>query len=309
VNSIPETCDINSIAIQPAGIEDRAALALLVPEYRHLVETGWGLVALKGEEPTRTIVGAVLLSNRYADSEQATLGIRLNMLRPWFDTELPQRLLQPARAAASEWGARRLRLLEHVPIDGPEAALFKRLGFTEADTFDTFDLDLQEAIDGWRYALDLIDSRLKGLVEYEMVPLEEHHARPVGNAWARWIGGDAEEHHDTIIRGIAGLPSAIDPRYSRIALQEGKVVGMALCAVEEEALHVKAVAVAPDSRLTGVQTRLLMEFGVPALEAGAKIQRFEAGRLQPDTQRVARRLGATLVASKICFEFDLVKST
>ena len=305
MSSTPDTSDLDAIAIESAEVEDRAALALLMPDYRHLVETGWGLVGLKGKEPTRRIVGAIVLSTRYIDSEHAVLGMRLNMLQEWMEGELADRLLQPALAAATEWGARRLRLLEHVPIDGPEAALFKRLGFTEADTFDTFELELQKAVDGWQYVHDLIDRRLTGLLEYEIVPLEEKNVKPVARAWSKWIGGNAEEHQDTILRGIAGFPGPVDPRYSRIALHEGNVVGLALCSIHEDVMHVHAVAVAPNSRMMGVQTHMLVEIGTPALESGAKVQRFDAGRLQPDTQHLARRLGATLVSSKICFDFEL----
>ena len=306
MNSNSDTNNGKNIEIQPAQHHDRAALALLAPEHRSLVESCWARVALEGNQHDRPIVGAVMLTNRYVNSPKAALGIRLNMLPQWYETDLPNQLLEQAVTAAREWGAKQLHMLEHIPNDGERAALFRRLGFSEADTFDAFELDLKEAIEGWQYVHKLLEKTFKNSPQFDIREIEERYARPIALAWAKWIGGQAEDHVDSIIRGIAGLPSVVDPKFSRIALLDGKLVAMALCRIKDMKLYVEALAVAPDSRLSGVQTQMLVELAIPALEAGAKVQYFEAGRSQPDTQRVAKRLDATLVASKIEFHKDLM---
>ena len=301
----PENMIDGEIVIEPAQMIDRAALYLLAPESRHLIETGWALVALHGQGEERAVVGAVILTTRYVTNDEATLGIRLNMLPKLFETELPHRLLQPALDAAREWGAQGVRVLTHIPTEGIRATTFKQLGFVEADTFDCFELDLKETIDDWNYAENLIKRTFKDIPEYEIVPLHDGLTRPVARAWSNWIGGQMEDQVDLITRSIAGLPSSIETNYSRVALLDNEVIGLALGRVHNDAWHVDALAVRPDSRLTGVQNGMLAQAGTNAVNAGATKMIFEAGRLQPNTQRVASRKKAKLLTSKVAFVRDL----
>jgi len=305
MTSLHDTSELGPVSIEPATTADRAAISLLVPHYRHLVETGWGLVALAGEGASRSVVGVVLLSNRYVDPTRAAIGIRLNVMKFLMDSRVPEQLLEQALVSVEEWGARSLRVLEHVDEDGEEALLFKRLGFRESDTFDSFELDLKETIEGWRYAEDVIGRNFKESGAVEIQGLDERHIRKVAACWAGWIGGNPEEHLDMLVRSIAGIELRIDPVYSRVVTLDGNLVGIALCCVEQDALKVHALAVDPKTRMTGIQTKMLLDLAVPAFEAGARTQFFEAGRSQPDTQRVAKRLDARLVKSRICFERDL----
>jgi GNAT superfamily N-acetyltransferase len=149
---------------------------------------------------------------------------------------------------------------------------------------------------------------LRGTQEVELHELNEQATPRIAQFWSTMIGGQTEELNDTLVRALAGLDAQVDPRFSRYATCRGAVVGIALCAVKDNALKTIAIAVAKPLRLQGIQTQLLAEVGQAALAQGATLQVFEAGRRQPDTQRLASRKKATCRASRVAFQLDLART-
>jgi GNAT superfamily N-acetyltransferase len=290
------------IRIEPARPEDRATLAMTVPNTRYLAETGWSLVAVRGSNPMAPIIGMVILTRSYIDPAKACLGVHLSILEPWLEAGVLKRLLDPAMEHAREWGARRFRILEPLSQDSGLARGAVALGFEAADTFDSYQMDLRETAAQWRETLDLIQRRFTLEDDVEIVPMSEALAPGIARCWARFIGGDPEQHLDSVVRAVHGLGSIVDHRFSRVAVQDGRVVGLHLCSLKDQTLKVQALVVAPEHRLSGLQLRLFLENGTAALDAGATVQIYDAGRKQPDTRNMSTRTGATILESRVSFE-------
>ena len=297
--------DLDRIRIEPARPEDRATLAMTNPNMRYMAESGWSLVAVDGNEEFAPVVGSIVVTKGYVESELACLGMHLSIVSSWLETDLADLLLQPVIESTVEWGARRLRTTEHLQPDAPLGRKLEEHGFIPGETFDTYEMDLEETIESWKDTLERIERNLKFPEDIEIVPLQEHMAMEIARAWAAFIGGDAEQNRDTIIRAIAGLESLIDANHSRVAIRNGRVIGLHLCKLRDTTLKVHALAIHPRHRLSGLQLRLFIDNGVRAFKAGALVQQYEAGRRQPDTRNMSKRIKARLINSAICYEREL----
>lgn len=295
----------NDIGIAPIRAEDRATIALTMPQHKYLAQTGWGRVASLGSENDDPIIGFLVASTRPEGEDDSTIGFRTNILKEWFSDELLARLVNEVAEQARSLGARRLKMAEHLPEEAPMAIALSKLGFMTTETFDTFENDLDFAHRGWKSDHELFTTRLKFKQDYEVVEMTDRFIRPTAQLWAREIGGNVEQHVDLLDQAIAGFSPTVDLRYSRIAIEKNEVVALLLANVVEHAMKITALAVRPSHRLTGIQTQMLLEAGTKAIEDGATVQVYDAGRLQPDTQSLARRIKARLLRSSNSYELIL----
>ncbi len=293
----------DQVRFEVGGPEDLGSSLLAFRSPDSLNEDGWSLLAISTEDDREEVVGVVRVGRKYHDREDPRLLMRLVVAPPWLDTDVPSRLLRATLRHVSEWGGVCVQIVDHISHFHPLSKVLKDEGFLVRETFDTFEADLLPLVASWHENNTRLAKYFKDLPITEVADITEVNMRAVSLAWSAWIGGTAEEQYDILMRALGGVSERITMRHSCVLLAKGQLIGIGLGQVVGHVLKIHAMAIAPGSRVAGLTPRILARMGSIAQEDGATVMSFEAGRGQPDTQKVARRIKAKLIKSSECLRY------
>ena len=285
------------VRFEVGGPEDLAATLLAFKSPESLMQDSWTLLAIAEGEGSDDVIGVVRVGRTYHGYDESQILMQFGIIPSWFDTDIPSQLIRKTLSNISEWGASSVQMFHPVSPSSPPSKLLKDEGFQVRETFDTFEADLQPLVASWHENNERFAKYFKDLPDTEVLDITEENMRAVARAWSSWIGGTAEEHYDLLMRAHGGNSDHITLEHSCVLISEGQLIGIGLGQLSGEKLKIHALAIAPGSRVAGLTPRILAKMGSIAQEDGATVMKFEAGRRQPDTQRVARRIQAKLMQS------------
>ena len=286
--------------------EDLAATLLAFKSPDSLMQDSWTMLAIADGEDSEDVIGVVRVGRMYHGIDEPKIIMQFGIIPSWFDTDIPSQLVRQTLTNISEWGASSVQIFQHLAPSKPLSKILKEEGFQVQETFDTFEADLQPLVTSWHENNERFARYFKDLPDTEVMEITEDNIRAVAKAWSSWIGGTAEENYDVLMHALGGNSERITLRHSCVLISEGQLIGIGLGHVSDQKLTIHALAIAPSARVAGLTPRILARMGSIAVEDGASVMKFEAGRRQPDTQRVARRIQAKLTQSNESLVYTFV---
>jgi hypothetical protein len=284
--------------IVPASDGDRLALNAFFP--RWLAQgTGYSawLAVDRSAEPE--VVGAAILQNTLdGEGEEAGLFMDIAAIDESIFLDVVEGLLKEVLDAARAWGAPAVNISSSANGAHAVDMLLKR-GFVVTDTFDTYEVDLEPAMGHLQKVISKLKGRVRSRAEWTICPALAEHAEAIGRSWNAWIGGSSERKYQQLRARLDHEASNESETTTAIlAIENDMLVGFIIASlIDDDVLVVHGQAIAPALRVDLLHTELLECVLTRAHARGATRIRFEAGRSQPNTLRVAARNEADVLSS------------
>jgi hypothetical protein len=214
-------------------------------------------------------------------------------------------LLTAIETAAAAAHARALYSVARVPADSEFEHAWRRLGFSRHDTVETQRLPLDDFEPRLAPLLERLQNRIPPSAQ--IIPLYRSHLPAVLQLHLDNLGGDRGE----IYRKLRGHGvSAYHPRYSRVLLVDGRVVGCILAHRKDaETAVVDADIVEPSLRGGWANVWLKLEATRGALRLGIKNFEYTTFDHYADTRSFTKKLGGVTVETKVLMIKLLPEST
>ncbi len=276
--------------IRPAVAAHAKALRMLLPGMREL---GAAFVAF--ESRGGRVVGAAAATNAVRPQPPCGPGVAIEIIPPCRRQGIARNLLSHLELAAAQSGAQALYSARRVEQESEAAVYWMNLGFT-----------LHETVEIQRLPLDQFEPRLAPLLarmqqripaNAEIIPLYRSNLPAVLRLHLDNLGGDRGD----IYRKLRGSGSAaFHPRYSRVLMVGGRVVGCILAhRKDKETAIVDADIVEPSLRGGWANVWLKLDATRGALRLGVKNFEFTSFDHYADTRSFTKKLGGTTVQTHI----------
>jgi len=288
----------NARAIVQATRGDRLALNAFFPTWmsQRTAYSAWLAIDRSGDPE---VVGAAILDDALeADGEGAALAMDIGAIDETTFAQIVDDLLEEVVGAARGCGAPAVKIGTVSRGAKLADALLDR-GFVATETFDTYQVALLPALEHLQNVLGRIRGKVRSRATWSPRPALLRDAESVAQSWSAWVGGSMERKYQQLRAQLQrDLDAAQDTTTSLLAVDGELLVGFIVASiVEEETLVVHGQAVAPALRMDPLHAELLEMVLVRARDRGARRIRFEAGRSQPNTLRVAARHEADILSS------------
>ena len=285
-------------AVIPATQGDRIALNAFFPTWmsQRIGYSAW-LVVEGGDEPE--VVGAAILEDSLdGTGEDAGLVMDIGAIDDSTLAEVLDDLLEEVLGTVRACGAPAVKINSSSRGAKSSAMLLDR-GFVVTETFDTYQVSLLPALEYLQNFLGRIRGKVRSRATWSLMPAIARDAEAIAESWRAWIGGSFERKYQQLrYRLNSEADQDEDVTTSVLALDGELLVGLVIAGiVDEETLVVHGQAVAPALRMDPLHAELLETVLVRARDRGATRIRFEAGRSQPNTLRVAARHQADVLSS------------
>lgn len=280
---------------------DAKAVRMLIPE---LHETSVCFVAI---DDANRVIGAAGATRTCRPLPPIGPGIGLHVIEPCRRQGIGRRLLQLLERTAEGEGARALYGASRVEQGSDAMYGWQWLGFTPCETVET-----------QRLPLDQFEPRLAPLVERmqnqnripataRLIPLYESNKGAVLNLHLDNLGGDRAD----LYRKLCGRGSgAFHPRYSRVLLFDGEVVGCILAhRKDSDTAIVDADIVDPSRRGGWANVWLKLEATRGAIRLGIKDFEFTSFDHYTDTRSFTKKMGGVTVQTSLLMVKPLVEQS
>jgi hypothetical protein len=186
---------------------------------------------------------------------------------------------------------------EWVEPEGDAARAWGKLGFSAAQRKLEYEADIAAASASIRHLYDQVLADGWIPPGARIVPLAEADANAVADLHVRYLGG-SRRLLLPLLTGAA--PDAFHPKYSRVILVDGRVVGVSLgrvgadgvCEVDAHVLH-------PSVRMGWANLWLKMEAADRLLEDGIRTMRYFGLEQHTDTRRISKQAGCRLIRTVV----------
>ena len=284
----------------PNPVERRACRMLLTratgPDRRSRL-----YVAVEGE-PQR-VVGAVAVGMDRRVETRRAWQVDVRVIAPCRGRGIGRALVEHAVAQARAHGVAALNGWEWVEPESETARAWRKLGFSPAQRKLEYEADIAAASSAIRHLYDqvLADGWIPPTAR--IVPLADADAGAVADLHVRYLGGSRGLLRP-LLNGVAR--DAFHPKYSRVMLLGGRVVGASLgrigadgvCEVDAHVLH-------PSVRMGWANLWLKMEAADRLLEDGIRTMRYFGLEQHTDTRRISKQAGCRLVRTLVQMRREL----
>ncbi|TWT75639.1 Acetyltransferase (GNAT) family protein [Posidoniimonas polymericola] len=273
----------SGFSIESCDASDRAIRMLLPP----LGRGATCLAAVEGEHGL--VVGAAGLTAEFRGQDPVGPGVAIHVISPCRRRGVGSALLVALEGLAQSRGGRALYASQRVDADSGDAEDWRRLGFSPCARVETHSLPLQQFEPRLGPLLERMVSRGRVPEDARIVPLHVADADQVVGLHVRCLGGESEVLAARV-RGEA--PDAFHPRYSRVLLLGGRVVGCILAhRVSRDVAAVDANCVAEEVRGGWANIWLKLEATRGAQSLGVKRFEFTTFDQYADTRSFTARMG------------------
>ena len=252
-------------------------------------------VAAVGSPPR--VVGAAALGLDARDHTHQGWQIDLRVIAPFRRRGIGRALTEHAVAQAAAHGVSHLHAWQWVEPDSEPARAWAALGYAPARRKLEYEADIEQASSTLAQLYHQV--RESGYIPATatIVPLGDADPDAVARLHAEYLGGSRRVLMP-LLTGAA--PDCYHPKYSRVILLDGQVVGASLgrilpdgvCEVDAHVLH-------PSVRMGWANLWLKMEAAERLLEDGIRTMRYFTLEQHTDTQRISRQAGCRLIRSLV----------
>jgi GNAT superfamily N-acetyltransferase len=290
VGTLPEESEIRP----PTAVELRAC-RILLPTATGADRRARLYVAVSGT-PQR-VVGAAALGLDARRQTHEGWQVDLHVIPPVRRRGIGRALLDRVLADAEAHQVPALHAWEWVEPDSDAARAWAALGFAPARRKREYEADIAAASSTLVPLYEQV--RASGYIPpaAKILPLSEADAAAVADLHVEYLGG-SRRLLMPLLTGAA--PDAYHPKYSRIILLDGRVVGASLgrvlpggvCEVDAHVLH-------PSVRMGWANLWLKMEAAERLLEDGVRTMRYFTLEQHTDTHRISRQAGCRLLRTVV----------
>ncbi len=266
------------------------------------VETFEYLLVAESGDPAR-VVAAAGLTTSVRPKPPVGPGVALHVIEPARRQGIGKELIKRLAAHAVERGAESVYATQKVASDSQEQLAWEALGFSICETVEHHELLLDEFEPQLAPLHDRMRQRGKIPDSARIIPLFEADLAEVVRLHLATMGGD----RTTLLQKLRGeVPESFSPRYSRVLLIDGKVMGVILGhRVSREIVHVDANIVAPEIRGGWANVWLKLEATQGALQWGIKKFVFSTFDHYIDTRSFTDRLRGITVREMVLMHLPL----
>jgi len=274
---------------------------MLLPRATGAAQVSRVYVAVAGEPGQ--VVGAVALGlDRQRDMRDGWR-IDVRVIVPFRGRGIGRALVEHAIDQARHHGIRALDAWAWVEPETDEARVWTALGFTPCQHRLEYEADLRQAHATLMPFYDRIVEEGWIPPNARIIALVEADVEAVADLHVQYLGGNRRVLMP-LLRGDGAEP--FDPKYSRVLLLDGRVVGFTLgrilpggvCEIDANVLH-------PSVRLGWANLWLKKEAAAMLLEGGIQTIRYFSLQQHTDTQRVSRQVGGRLVRTMLQMRREL----
>lgn len=286
-------------SIRDAKGDDAQAVRMLLSSP---VETFENLLVAESGDPAR-VVAAAGLTKSERPKPLVGPGVALHVIEPARRQGIGKELIKRLAAHAVERGAESVYATQKVANASKEMLAWAALGFSICETVVYHELPLDEFEPQLAPLHDRMRQRGKIPDSARIIPLFEADLAEVVRLHLATMGGDRA----TLMQKLRGeVPESFSPRYSRVLLIDGKVMGVILGhRVSREIVHVDANIVAPEIRGGWANVWLKLEATQGALQWGIKKFVFSTFDHYVDTRSFTDRLRGITVREMVLMHLPL----
>jgi GNAT superfamily N-acetyltransferase len=245
----------------------------------------------------RRVVGAAALGLDARRQTHEGWQVDLHVIPPFRRLGIGRALMDRLRIDATAHGAPALHAWEWVEPDSDAARAWAAFGFAPARRKREYEADIAAASSTLVPLYEQV--RASGYIpsNARIVPLSDADRGAVADLHVEYLGG-SRRLLMPLLTGAA--PDAYHPKYSRIILLDGRVVGASLgrvlpdgvCEVDAHVLH-------PSVRMGWANLWLKMEAAERLLEDGVRTMRYFTLEQHTDTHRISRQAGCRLLRTRV----------
>jgi GNAT superfamily N-acetyltransferase len=284
-----------AFAIRPPTAAERRACRMLLPRATGAWQRSRLFVAVAGEPP-RVVGAAALGLDRRLETHRAWQ-VDLRVIVTHRGRGIGRALTEHAAALAARHGAPALSAWEWVEPDSDAARAWAALGFSPAQRKLEYEADIAAASSTLLPLYEQVRAENWIPPSARIIPLAEADHGAVADLHVQYLGG-SRRLLMPLLNGSA--PDRYDPKYSRVMLLDGRVVGFSLgrlhadrvCEVDAHVLH-------PSVRMGWANLWLKMEAAERLLDDGIRTMRYFSLQQHTDTQRISRQAGCRLVRTLV----------
>ena len=290
--------------IRPPTPPEKRACRMLLPAATGDAQRARLYVAAAGSPPR--VVGAAALGLDSRHHTHHGWQIDLRVIAPFRRRGIGRALAEHAVAQAAAHGVPCLHAWQWVEPESEPARAWAALGFSPARRKLEYEADIEQASSTLVPLYRQV--RESGYIPATatIIPLGEADHDAVARLHAEYLGGSRRVLMP-LLTGAA--PDCYHPKYSRIILLDGRVVGASLgriladgvCEVDAHVLH-------PSVRMGWANLWLKMEAAERLLEDGIRTMRYFTLEQHTDTQRISRQAGCRLIRSLVQMRREVAAS-
>ena len=284
----------------PTAVEVRAC-RMLLPGATGAAQRSRLLVAVVGH-PQRVVGAAAVGLDRRLETAGAWQ-VDLRVIAPYRRRGIGSMLLERVVDNARAHGVGALHAWEWVEPESDVARAWVALGFSPAKRKLEYEADIAAASSTLLHLYEQVRAEKWIPETARIIPLAEADHDAVAALHVQYLGG-SRRLLMPLLRGTA--PDRYHPKYSRVMLLDGRVVGFSLgrvgadgvCDVDAHVLH-------PSVRMGWANLWLKMEAAERLLEDGIRTMRYFSLEQHTDTRRISRQAGCRLVRTLVQMRREL----
>jgi GNAT superfamily N-acetyltransferase len=281
--------------IRPPTPPEKRACRMLLPAATGGAQRARLFVAAMGS-PARVVGAAAIGLDTRRDTHHGWQ-VDVRVIVPFRGRGIGRALVKHAVAQAAAHGVPYLHAWQWVEPDGEAARAWAALGFSPARRKLEYEADIEQASSTLVPLYRQV--RESGYIPAgaTIIPLSDADHDAVARLHSEYLGGSRR----LLIPLLTGAaPDCYHPKYSRVILLDGRVVGVSLgrilangvCEVDAHVLH-------PSVRMGWANLWLKMEAAGRLLEDGIRTMRYFTLEQHTDTQRISRQAGCRLIRTLV----------
>lgn len=280
-----------NVVIRPPTSVEKLACHMLLPRATGPGERSRLYVAAEGWPPR--VIGAVALGMDRRLDTRRVWQVDLRVIVPFRRRGVGRALVGHAVAVARAHAVPALNAWEWVEPDSEAARAWTALGFSPAQRKLEYEADIAAASATLIPLYHQVRKQNWIPPAARIIPLSDADHEAVAALHVEYLGGNRRLLMPLLSGGVA---DRYDPKYSRVLLLDGRVVGFSLgrigadgvCEVDAHVLH-------PSVRMGWANLWLKMEAAERLLEDGIRTMRYFSLEQHTDTRRISKQAGCRLL--------------
>ena len=274
---------------------------MLLPAATGVAQKSQSYVAV-GREDGR-VVGAAALGLDARPEMRRGWQVDLRVIVPFRGRGIGRALMGHVVGEATGHGIPALHAWEWVEPESEAARAWAAFGFSPRQRRLEFETDLARAVEILMPLYTRMWEENWVPPEARIVPLAEADPDAIAALHVRYLGGTRRLLMPLL---LGRAPEPYDPKYSRVLLLDGRVMGFTLGRVREGGIcEVDANVLHPSLRRGWADLLLKMDAGRLLLDGGFHTMRYFSLQQHTDTQRITRQVGGRLVRTLVQMRREL----
>jgi N-acetylglutamate synthase-like GNAT family acetyltransferase len=287
--------------IRQATTQDAKAVRMLIPELR---EASACFIAT---DDANRVIGAAGATRSFRSQSPVGPGISIYVIEACRRQGIGRNLLQCLERTCADAGAYALYGIRRIEKGSGAERAWNWLGFTAYETVEVQRLPLDQFEPRLAPLIDRMQKQHRIPATAEIIPLFKSNLGAVLALHLDNLGGDRAE----LYRKLRGRgPGAFHPRYSRVLLLDGKVVGCILAHRKDaDTAIVDADVVNSNLRGGWANIWLKLEATRGALRLGIKNFEFTSFDHYTDTRSFTKKMGGVTVLTTLLMVKRLIENS